>query len=48
VAARLTELPAGAGLVVRALPTAATASSVELAADLDSGLRAAVRKAGSA
>jgi ribonuclease P protein component len=44
VAARLDTLPAGSMLVVRALPPAATASSAELAADLDSGLRTAVRK----
>jgi ribonuclease P protein component len=41
---RLVELPAGSRLVVRALPPAATASSAELAEDLDSGLRAALRK----
>jgi ribonuclease P protein component len=41
---RLADLPAGARLVVRALPPAATASSLELAEDLDSGLRAARRK----
>lgn len=43
VADRLALLPAGALLVVRALPPAATATSTELAADLDSGLRKAVR-----
>lgn len=41
---RLTGLPAGTDLVIRALPAAATASSAVLAADLDSGLRAAIRK----
>lgn len=35
---RLTSLPGSAVLVVRALPAAAEASSVELAADLDSAL----------
>ena len=44
VAPRLTELPAGALLVVRALPQAAQASSAELAEDLDAGLRGALRK----
>ena len=44
VAPRLADLPATARLVVRALPPAATASSAELAADLDSGLRSARRK----
>jgi ribonuclease P protein component len=37
-------LPESSELVVRALPPAATASSLELAEDLDSGLRAARRK----
>jgi ribonuclease P protein component len=41
---RLADLPAGARLVVRALPPAATASSAELADDLDAGLRTALRK----
>jgi ribonuclease P protein component len=35
---RLDALPAGSVLVVRALPTAATAGSGALAADLDAGL----------
>lgn len=35
---RLDRLPSGSTLVVRALPTAATASSVRLAADLDACL----------
>ncbi|HEV2640684.1 MAG TPA: ribonuclease P protein component [Actinocrinis sp.] len=39
VAARLAELPAGAVLVVRALPPAAGASSADLGRDLDSALR---------
>ena len=43
---RLADLPAGVRLVVRALPPAATASSVELAEDLDAGLRTALRKLG--
>lgn len=46
VAARLAVLPPGTRLVVRALPAAAGASSAELAADLDSGVRGALRKAG--
>jgi ribonuclease P protein component len=41
---RLASLPAGARVVVRALPPAADASSAELAGDLDSGLRGALRK----
>lgn len=43
---QLLTLPAGTDLVIRALPTAADASSVELGDDLRSGLDAAVRKAG--
>jgi len=35
----LSELPAGCGVVVRALPGAATATSAQLAADLDDALR---------
>ena len=42
---RLTTLPAGSRLVVRALPPAATATSAELAADLDAGLAKALRRA---
>lgn len=38
VAARLGTLPSDSALVIRALPPAATAKSVELGADLDSGL----------
>jgi ribonuclease P protein component len=41
---RLAELPDGTRVVVRALPPSATASSAELAEDLDSGLRSALRK----
>ena len=44
VAPRLGTLPADARLVVRALPPAADATSAELAEDLDSGLRSALRK----
>jgi ribonuclease P protein component len=39
VAARLGTVPAGSSLVVRALPSAATASSAELGADLDAALK---------
>jgi ribonuclease P protein component len=46
VAPRLAALPADARLVVRALPPAAGATSAELADDLDSGLRSALRKFG--
>jgi len=46
VGARLDTLPAGALLVVRALPPAAGATSAELAVDLDAGLRTAIRKLG--
>lgn len=45
MASRLADLPAGAGVVVRALPASADASSDALAADLDSALRSALRKA---
>lgn len=38
VAQRMGTMPDGSALVVRALPPAATASSAELAADLDSAL----------
>jgi ribonuclease P protein component len=41
---RLAELPSDVGLVVRALPPAASATSGELAVDLDAGLRTALRK----
>ena len=44
VATRLDMLPPGALLVVRALPPAATASSAELAGDLDGGLRVAMQR----
>jgi len=43
---RLAGLPAGTDLVIRALPAAASARGASLASDLDSGLRAAGRKAG--
>ena len=39
LAARLDELPAGSGTVIRALPEAAWASSAVLGADLDAALR---------
>jgi ribonuclease P protein component len=44
-APRLEALPAGASVVVRALPPAAQASSAELAVDLDGALASALRKA---
>ncbi|MCW0214104.1 MAG: ribonuclease P protein component [Pseudonocardia sp.] len=44
VAPRLADLPAGALLVVRALPPAADATSAELGEDLDSALRTALRR----
>lgn len=44
VATRLDALPGDVRLVVRALPPAADATSAELAEDLDSGLRSALRK----
>ena len=40
---RLSQLPPGSLLVVRALPPAATASSADLAADLDAVLRRLLR-----
>ncbi|MGB5952417.1 MAG: ribonuclease P protein component [Ornithinimicrobium sp.] len=42
VAGRLSELPPGTDVVVRALPAAATASSVEFSADIDRALRRAL------
>ena len=42
---RLADLPAGASVVVRALPASAMASSAELAVDLDGALASALRKA---
>jgi len=42
---RLALLPAGAHLVVRALPGAGTATSAQLGADLDAALERALRKA---
>jgi ribonuclease P protein component len=44
---RLGELAPGTEVVVRALPSAAEATSAELGADLKSGLAAALRKASS-
>jgi ribonuclease P protein component len=44
VRSRLAELPPETGVVVRALPPAARASSAELSADLDAALRTALRK----
>ncbi|OZM82425.1 ribonuclease P protein component [Pseudonocardia sp. MH-G8] len=44
LAPRLGTLPAGSLLVIRALPPSASASSAELAEDLDSGLKTALRK----
>ncbi len=44
VASRLAELPIELGLVVRALPPSAVATSAELSVDLDAGLRSALRK----
>lgn len=43
VAERLERLPAGSRLVVRALPTAASATYAELGADLDRGLDRVLR-----
>jgi ribonuclease P protein component len=43
---RLEELPAGAMVVVRALPPAAEATSADLGVDLDAGLQGVLRKAG--
>lgn len=44
---QLSSLPPGTAIVVRALPTAASANSAELGVDLQSGVAAAVRKAAS-
>lgn len=46
VADRLGLLPPDSRVVVRALPAAGDATSTQLAADLDAGLRGALRKAG--
>jgi ribonuclease P protein component len=46
VRARLSALPAGTDLVVRALPPAAAANSATLAGHLDSAVRSAARRAG--
>jgi ribonuclease P protein component len=45
MAPRLADLPAGADVVVRALPAAAQASSEALSADLEGALRSALLKA---
>jgi ribonuclease P protein component len=45
---RLDRLPAGALVVIRALPPSATASAAELAADLDASLERALRVRSSA
>ena len=41
---RISQLPAGSGVVVRALPESATATSEQLGADLDAALRRTVRE----
>ena len=46
LAPRLADFPAGSMIVIRALPPAADATSAELGADLDTGLRSALRKTG--
>lgn len=46
VRVRLGELASGMTLVIRALPSAATATSAELGVDLQNGLAAALRKSG--
>jgi len=43
MAARLASLPSGARVVLRATPGAADATSTDLGADLDRGLRSALR-----
>jgi ribonuclease P protein component len=43
LASRLSALPGGSGLVVRALPDAATATSARLGADLDAALDRVLR-----
>ena len=45
VRSRLADLPADAGIVVRALPAAATSSYARLGVDLDAALETAVRRA---
>jgi len=47
VAARLAMLPAGSRLVVRALPEAAGATALQLAADLDAALTRCLRASAS-
>jgi ribonuclease P protein component len=44
LAVRLNELPPGSGVVVRALPEAASATSASLGADLDRALGAALAR----
>ena len=44
VRSRLSDLPADAGVVVRALPPSATSSYAQLGVDLDSALATAVRR----
>ena len=46
LAPRLSALPSGAMLVVRALPPASSATSAELGDDLDAGIRGVLRKSG--
>lgn len=46
VRGRLPELTPGTDLVIRALPSAATVTSADLAESLDQGIRAALRKVG--
>lgn len=48
VRAQLGQLALGTAVVIRALPSAAGATSAELGVDLKSGLASAVRKSGSA
>jgi ribonuclease P protein component len=47
VAARLTRIPDGCDLVVRANPAAATATTAELAAELDRSVDSVLRRLGS-
>jgi ribonuclease P protein component len=47
LAARLSDLPAGSLMVVRALPSSATASYAELVADVDGALARLSRRPGS-
>jgi ribonuclease P protein component len=45
MATRVNTVPAGAGVVIRALPPAATATSARLGADLDAALRRLLKEA---